>query len=90
MKSKKNMNAQDLSLIEQCRHEPSIGDHAPKPMFFDERYVLPIHGENLLLQISLYFRFFHSFAWVSIKRTAAKSWNFIFRKPISKTSNRCD
>lgn len=37
--------------IEACRFEPSIGDPSPRPLYFDERYVLPIHGENLILQV---------------------------------------
>lgn len=36
--------------IEACRLEPAIGEPHTRPEYFDDRYVLPIHGENLLLQ----------------------------------------
>ena len=36
--------------IEACRLQPAIGDPHKRPEYFDHRYVLPIHGENLLLQ----------------------------------------
>jgi hypothetical protein len=38
--------------IECCRLTPSIGEPHPRPMHFDERYVLPVHGEERLLQVT--------------------------------------
>tara|TARA_Y100000741_G_scaffold365218_1_gene360772 strand:- start:1489 stop:2835 length:1347 start_codon:yes stop_codon:yes gene_type:complete len=35
--------------IEACRHEPAIGEAPPTPLYFDDRYVLPIHTTDLIL-----------------------------------------
>lgn len=42
----------DWNDIEACRLMPAIGEPAVRPSYFDSRYVLPVHGENLLLQTS--------------------------------------
>lgn len=39
-----------MKCIESVRHEAAIGEPPPRPEFFDHRYVLPVHGSNLLLQ----------------------------------------
>tara|TARA_B100000945_G_scaffold319864_1_gene328185 strand:+ start:1304 stop:2659 length:1356 start_codon:yes stop_codon:yes gene_type:complete len=35
--------------VESVRHGKSIGEPPPRPEYFDERYVLPIHSDNLIL-----------------------------------------
>lgn len=35
--------------IEACRLQPAIGDPPPRPPHFDERYVLPVHSDDLIL-----------------------------------------
>lgn len=37
-----------LEAIEAARWEKAVGDPAPRPEYFDERYVLPVHREKLL------------------------------------------
>lgn len=41
----------DWSELEVCRWQPAEGEPAPRPLHFDERYVLPVHGDNLPLQV---------------------------------------
>lgn len=38
--------------LEPARLKQAVGDPHPKPEFFDDRYVLPVHGNNLLLQVT--------------------------------------
>lgn len=35
--------------VEKVRHGKAVGDPAPRPEFFDERYILPVHSDNLIL-----------------------------------------